>query len=466
MAKKPTANKSKQETVNRANVIRRNDDVANITVGLYEHDEAVKYYIDNHIKPHVVDSNNESSMVPVIYGSPERWKSVQKTTFYRDKEGKTQVPLIMYKRTSIEKDRSLSRNVDANNPQIHQYITNQRSPVNKYDDIDRLIGRIPVRELHRVVVPDYVTLTYEFIIWTDFIGQMNKIIEAINYAEGAFWGDPKRFIFSTAIDNFSNTVEVNQGEDRAIRTSFSLQLRGYIIPDNIQKAATEQSQKVFTRAVVHFGESVDGNLITQNNSLLTVGGGQPNGTGVGGNATININGVLYSLVPASTTEDIPVINTAADPVGEISASNVLIDDVTFSVLNPDSSVITSSQFVYSSSYEIDINSYCYPAQLSLSFPDGTTDSYSIASSGSLAVSIDPELVISLAGTETTYTFISPAWSGSYTVTSQSLAGAGSISTVVVDGNPASGSFISQSIAASVSSSFSISGSVTSVTLTF
>ena len=79
MARKPTANKSKNQKVNRATANRRNDTVANITVGLYEHDEAIKYYIDNKIKPQVVDHNNELVKVPLIYGNPERWKSVQKS---------------------------------------------------------------------------------------------------------------------------------------------------------------------------------------------------------------------------------------------------------------------------------------------------------------------------------------------------------------------------------------------------
>jgi len=259
MSRKPTAKKPKSSTINRANVVKRNDKVANIGVGLYEHDEAIKYYIENVIKPQVLDHNNESIKVPIIYGNPERWQSVQKSIFHRDKDGKVQIPLIMYKRTNIEKERGITKNLDANNPQIHQYIKNSFTSVNRYDALDRLIGRKPVQELHRIVIPDYVTLGYDFIVWTEFIGQMNKLIEAINYAEGSFWGDQDRFTFSTRIDSFSNTTEVAQGEDRAIRTSFSLTLRGYIIPENIQKAAQEQSQKVFTRVVVQFGENVISN---------------------------------------------------------------------------------------------------------------------------------------------------------------------------------------------------------------
>jgi len=38
-----------------------------------------------------------------MYGSPERWKAVQKDGFHRDKNGKIQAPLIMFKRDSVEK---------------------------------------------------------------------------------------------------------------------------------------------------------------------------------------------------------------------------------------------------------------------------------------------------------------------------------------------------------------------------
>lgn len=256
MSRKPTARETKNQSVNRAEVIRRNDTVADITVGLYDHDEAVKYYVDNVIKLQVVDSNKELVKVPLMYGNPERWKSVQKSSFYRDKEGKIQIPLMMYRRTGFEKERNLTRNLDANSPQLHQYLQNSYSQINKYDNFSRLVGREPIKELHQVVVPDYITINYEFIVWTEFMGQMNKIIEALNYAEGAYWGDKDRWQFLSQIDNFGSFVEVADDRDRSVRTTFDLTLRGYIVPENIQKAATEQSQKVFTKGVVQFGENV------------------------------------------------------------------------------------------------------------------------------------------------------------------------------------------------------------------
>ena len=40
----------------------------------------------------------KETQVPVIYGSPERWKSIQKDAYYRDKKGAIMMPIIMFKR--------------------------------------------------------------------------------------------------------------------------------------------------------------------------------------------------------------------------------------------------------------------------------------------------------------------------------------------------------------------------------
>jgi len=69
----------------------KNDDTKKLTIGLKDLDEAIFYYFNNVIKPSVIQ-NGTQKPVPVLYGSPERWASVQKDGFYRDKNGKIQVP--------------------------------------------------------------------------------------------------------------------------------------------------------------------------------------------------------------------------------------------------------------------------------------------------------------------------------------------------------------------------------------
>ena len=84
------------------------DTTKKFTVGIQDIDESIKYYFENVIKP-TVYQNGSTIQMPIIYGSPERWKSMQKDGYYRDKSGKIMAPLIMYKRDNIEKKSCLQK---------------------------------------------------------------------------------------------------------------------------------------------------------------------------------------------------------------------------------------------------------------------------------------------------------------------------------------------------------------------
>jgi len=236
---------------NRGNIISKNDSKTNegFHLGLENIDESIFYYFENIIKPSVL-SNGDMIDVPVIYGSGERWKLAQKDGFYRDKGGKVQTPLVMLKRESIEKRRDLGNKLDANSPQL--YITHQEkyTKSNPFDRFALLNNRIPKKEFTATVVPDYVNLTYNGIIWTDYISQLNKIIEAINYASDSYWGDPEKFKFMAMIDSFNNINELTNEDSRIVRANFSLKLQGYIVPDNVQKKLKEQNTRYFSKAQI------------------------------------------------------------------------------------------------------------------------------------------------------------------------------------------------------------------------
>ena len=51
------------------------------------------------------------------------------------------------------------------------------------------------------MLPDYVNLSYDFIIWTSYIEQMNAIVEKVVYSDGAYWGDPDKLIFRIRMNN-------------------------------------------------------------------------------------------------------------------------------------------------------------------------------------------------------------------------------------------------------------------------
>lgn len=250
MANKPISRKSRIESnalsirpdFNRGQQLRRdNDTQKNISVSIQDVDAAIMFYFNEIIKP-TVNENKEVIKVPVMYASPERWVSIQKQGFMRDKRQQLVVPAIIFRRTGIAKNDNIPiSKIDANNPQNFVTFEQKYSQANRYDQFSKQIGMQPSRELYNVVVPDYITLSYEFTIWTSLIEQMNKIVERVNYTNGSYWGEPGKLKFRSQIDSFSDASEMDAGE-RIVKTTFAVTMYGYIIPKEFNKMITTRKQ--------------------------------------------------------------------------------------------------------------------------------------------------------------------------------------------------------------------------------
>jgi hypothetical protein len=245
-----------QPEFNRAYETSLKDDTnKTINIGLEDHDEAIIYYLENIIKS-TVTQNDKQVAVPVIYGSPERWKSVQADGFYRDKNGKLMIPLIAIKRESFEKNRTLGNKLDGNVINNVQYFETRYSQRNNYDNFAILNNQIPQKEYILGIIPDYITLTYKLSIYTEYITQMNRIIEAIEFASDSYWGDPERYQFRAIISSFPTPVLLENGVDRANRSEITLTLQGYIIPNTINVAQAGPSPKAYNRTKVIIKENI------------------------------------------------------------------------------------------------------------------------------------------------------------------------------------------------------------------
>ena len=260
------------------------------SVSIKDHDEVIKYYFENTIKPSVIQ-NGTRVLVPIVYGSPERWKSVQSDGVYRDKDGKIMAPIIMYKRDTLEKNRSLGNKLDGNKVHNYQVFEQRFNPKNQYDKFSILTNRQPSKEVYMSVIPDYVTLTYSCAIFTDYVEQINPIIEAINFASDSYWGDFSRFKFRARIDSFTTTTEVNTTDGRTVRTNFNIVLQGYIIPDAINKQIANADIYYSTSQLVFNFETTTDDLTGQDISTLTaLTMGSTNSTTIfegGSNVTVN-----------------------------------------------------------------------------------------------------------------------------------------------------------------------------------
>jgi len=257
---------SKQNRENQVSL--KNDKTKLPTVSFKDIDSAIFFYFQNVIKPTVMQ-NGAQIDVPVMYGNPERWSAVQKDGFLRDSNGKIQVPLIMFKKQSIEKNRSLGNKIDGNEVNNFAVFQKKYSKGNIYDQFSRLTNRTPSQEIYGVVIPDYVTVTYQCVIFTDYVEQTDKLIEALNFASDSYWGDKERYRFRAMIDSYTPTIEMNQGQDRSVKTTFTIRLNGYIITDTYNRDKANM-KKWHSKSQVSFGLETVGDLET-----LTAAAGTP-----------------------------------------------------------------------------------------------------------------------------------------------------------------------------------------------
>ena len=259
-------NNSAYQTTNRSNQISfKGDSIKPFTVGLYDIDETIIYYFNNVIKPTVVQ-NGKRIEVPVIYANSERWNQIQKDGYFRDRKGRIMMPLITFKRTNIEKNRNITNKLDANFPNNYRVYEKSFSSKNTYDKFNILNNRRPTKDIYAVVVPDYVTLNYDCIISTYYVEQMNGIIEAINYASDSYWGNPERYQFRARIDSVATNVEVPKDQERVVKSTFSIKMYGYIVPNILQKDLSS-IKKYHSKVKLSFNPEVVGNIDDINSPL-------------------------------------------------------------------------------------------------------------------------------------------------------------------------------------------------------
>lgn len=257
----PENNRAKQISL-------KNDKDKDFYIGMKDLTDAVDYYFKQILRLSVVQNNNRIS-IPIVYGTPENWLSVQRDGYFRDQQGKLQAPLLMYKRTSVTQNRNLGYKLDGNMVHNVQLFEKSYNPRNNYGNFAVLNSRAPEKEYVVSVTPDYVTVEFECIVWTYFIEQMDKIIEALNFSSRAYWGDPNKFQFYSNIDSFNESVSYDIGEDRAVKSSFTLTLNGYLIPDTVNKKLAN-ADRYYGASQILFGMEVASDTAQQTANMRKI----------------------------------------------------------------------------------------------------------------------------------------------------------------------------------------------------
>lgn len=218
-----------------------------LEISLLDVDSIIANYMEKHLIPEV-EQNGNKVKIPLLYGNAERWKSAQKDGYLKDKLGKIQLPIIMFKRNSIEQNESMKflKDYRVTYPTVKKY-----SQKHAYDRFSLLNPDFKRRfEAYDVRMPNYVTLTYEVVFWTGYTEHNNKIIEQFQYANEQYWGESGNYKFRVVVGNFDNQQDIGSGSERIIRTNCTLSVNAYLLPKRYDNQPTTQKGFSIRKVVV------------------------------------------------------------------------------------------------------------------------------------------------------------------------------------------------------------------------
>jgi hypothetical protein len=231
-----------------------------VVVGLETIDTAIINYLQTNIKP-VVNQQGKQIQIPVIYGNPERWKSAQQDGMYRDKNGMIQLPIMMIRRTGMKEN---AINNPTNKYQSYVFKTGWNSR-NIYDKFAALNGITPSEQYQQTMIPDYYDISYESMIWTEFMEQMNKVVEQVSFENDEYWGQENNYKFKVKMGDFEQITDLPSKDARMVRSKFNFTVKAYILP---QSALDKYGNRQRTTRLVYSPKKVvfDTELIVSQNN--------------------------------------------------------------------------------------------------------------------------------------------------------------------------------------------------------
>ena len=229
----------------------------NYSITLKDVDTAVLNHVKNVMKPRVKEAN-ETLKIPVYYGNEERWKAVRKRGILRDKNNVLILPLIMLRRTEVSRNDLSGQSFphDIKKQHVDVVRSSRWSKENQYDRFSVQQGVQPVFENVVTGMPNYSDVNYEFVLWTNFIEQMNPLVESFVDQSHTYWGDGTDNKFLCTIDSVSDASEMNQDGERFIKSTFTVTSKAYLLPEYLNSVITNKvsnMKKFTTPSRVTFG---------------------------------------------------------------------------------------------------------------------------------------------------------------------------------------------------------------------
>ncbi len=274
-------------------IIPVKDFTKNYAITLKDVDTSIMNHIKHVISPAIREAG-ETVKVPVLYGNQERWVSARKSGVIRDKNGSIILPVIMFRRTDIAKTTTIQQSFkhDVKGDLVNVIRASKWSKHNRYDRFAVQTNKIPMHENILTGPADFVDLTYDFVIWSNYMEQMNSLVEMFVEQNNTYWGDTTDYKFFCNIDSFTDASEMDVSGERFIKTTFSNIFKGYLLSEVVASVIANkrfQIKRELTPSKVVFGyegaassAQIAGLPDTSNSSTSKHGSSKPATTVKGG----------------------------------------------------------------------------------------------------------------------------------------------------------------------------------------
>ena len=110
---------------------------------------------------------------------------------------------------------------------------------NKYDRFSVQYGKQRKKEYYVSPVPEFIDVSYELLLWTEYTEQMNSLVEQIMPTNGFAYGTT--FKFPTFLQDVSFDTTNATGEDRVVRATIPMTTKASLLaPFELQRSNFEK----------------------------------------------------------------------------------------------------------------------------------------------------------------------------------------------------------------------------------
>jgi hypothetical protein len=191
-----------------------------------------------------------------MYANGEKWAQVQARGYMRDRKGKIMTPVITIRRGTItERDTLKTLGVNQNPIANSLLIQNKHTIANQYDRFSIMQNgpKKRLNEYYVTAIPEFVDVSYEILLWTEYTEQMNSVVEQIMPQNGFAWGTTWKF--PSYIGDYSFETTNATGDDRIVRCTIPVTTKGCLLMADELRESTVQ--KAFSVKKVRFTSETD-----------------------------------------------------------------------------------------------------------------------------------------------------------------------------------------------------------------